>query len=86
MKRKSTKQGMGGARVWLRSRATNLFFSHTGQWVTHRNEAFDFKDVQKALICGKTSGIASLEVILETRRGDFPVPITNGSFPIHRTD
>ena len=78
MNRETTKHGLR-SRVWLRSMATNEFFGPSGDWVKHREEAFDFTDVQKALVHAKSSGINGLEVILETVKGDFPVPIMSAS-------
>ena len=77
--RKITRQDIR-AKVWLRSRETNQFFSGNGHWVSERHHAFDFRDVQKALAYGKRSGIESLEVILETATGDFPVPVNGAGF------
>ena len=77
------------SRVWLRSRESNRFYSHSGDWVHGRADAFDFADVQKALAYAKTSGLAGLEVILETARGDFPVPVlasSRASYLIQRMD
>ena len=76
------------SRVWLRSRESNRFYSHSGEWVNGRAGAFDFADVQKALAYAKTSGMPGLEVILETVRGDFPVPVlaAPASYLIQRMD
>lgn len=66
-----------------------MFFGRAGGWVNGRDHALDFTDVQKALAHAKASGMAGLEVILETASGDFPVPVlsaSSSSYPIQRLD
>jgi len=82
LNRKLTKQRTR-SRVWLRSKENNRFYSRTGEWVHSRDNAFDFTDVQKALAYAKTSAIKGLEVILETSRGDFPIPVLTASSAPH---
>jgi hypothetical protein len=62
-------------KVWLRNKASKRYFTHSGEWILNRSDAFDFNDVEVALTYGRRSGIAGLEVVLENDARELTVQV-----------
>ena len=66
---------MQSSKIWLRVRTTKQYYTRHGEWTKDRTLAFDFADVQTAVLYGRPMGIADLEVVMENNGHDLTLPV-----------